>query len=91
MLNWNVRMLGGKKIEAFEILYYKRILKIKWANKVKSEKVLQRIGAKREIWNTIERRVRLIACNFRHLEILTSNTKKKMIEGENWNERMSYY
>lgn len=43
------------------------MLKIKWIEKVRNEKVLEKTGTKREIWNTIvRRRVKMIGHNLRY-------------------------
>lgn len=41
--SWTVEKNERKNIDAFEMWYYKRILKIKWTNKVNNSEVLDKI------------------------------------------------
>lgn len=45
-----------KKVEAFEMWTYRRILKIKWTDKITNEEVLRRLAKEREIVLTIKKR-----------------------------------
>lgn len=53
---WTLTQATVKKIEAFEMWIYRRILKISWVKRVRNETVLQRMGKDREIINTIKKR-----------------------------------
>lgn len=65
-----------KRIKAFEIWCYGRILKIK--------KVLKIIGDEKEIWNTIVgKRVRMIGYSLRYPEMLIL-ILEEIVEGKNW-------
>ena len=41
---WTINSLDKKRIEAFEMWCYRRMLKIKWVDHVTNEEVLNRIG-----------------------------------------------
>uniref|UniRef100_A0A8D8UG11 Uncharacterized protein n=1 Tax=Cacopsylla melanoneura TaxID=428564 RepID=A0A8D8UG11_9HEMI len=45
-----------KKLEAFEMWVYRRILRISWVDKVSNERVIQRMNKEKEIVNTIKTR-----------------------------------
>lgn len=64
---WTINSVDKKRIEAFEMWCYRRMLKIKWVDRVTNEEVLNRIGEKRSLWNTLtKRRDRLIGHTLRH-------------------------
>lgn len=56
-------------------------MKIKWTEKIKNENVLKRIRAKREILNTIVRRVRMVVHNLRQPGMLAL-ILEGMVEGK---------
>ena len=45
-----------KKIEAAEIWFYRRMLKISWTDRVRNDEILHRADTKREIMTAIRRR-----------------------------------
>ena len=53
---WTVKKDMVKKIEAAEVWFYRRMLKISWTDRVSNDEVLQRAGTKREILTAIRRR-----------------------------------
>lgn len=53
---WTVKQNDMKKLEAFEMWCYRRILKISWTDKVTNIKVLERMKKELEIIHTIKRR-----------------------------------
>jgi hypothetical protein len=53
---WTLRKLERKYLESFKIWYWKAMEKIKWSEKVTSEKVLVDIKEKRTLLNNILRR-----------------------------------
>ena len=64
---WTISSLDRKRIEAFEMWCYRRILKIRWVDYVTNEEVLNRIGEKEKLWhNLTKRRDRLIGHILRH-------------------------
>uniref|UniRef100_A0A8D8UNP4 Craniofacial development protein 2 n=1 Tax=Cacopsylla melanoneura TaxID=428564 RepID=A0A8D8UNP4_9HEMI len=54
--SWTLTDTILKKIEAFEMWTYRRILKIKWTDKITNEEVLRRLNKEREIIFTIKKR-----------------------------------
>src|SRR5579871_4379983 len=53
---WTVEPQERRRIEAFEMWCYRRMLGIKWEEHITNEEVLNRIGEKRSIWNYLTRR-----------------------------------
>ncbi|CAH2242692.1 jg7589 [Pararge aegeria aegeria] len=45
-----------KRLEAFEMWAYRRMLKISWTQKVTNEEVLRRVGCQRELWKTVKKK-----------------------------------
>ncbi len=89
---WTIGTQEKKSIEAFEMWCYRRMLKIKWTEKVRNKEVLERMGVEQDIWKMIvKRRVRMIGHNLRHPGILAVLIEG-MVEGKNWKgrQRMSY-
>ncbi|KAI5707314.1 hypothetical protein M8J77_000030 [Diaphorina citri] len=56
MESWTLTNTIMKKIEAFEMWTYRRILKIKWIDKVTNEEVLRRMNKEKEVVHTIKKR-----------------------------------
>ncbi|CAG9835208.1 unnamed protein product [Diabrotica balteata] len=46
--SWTLTEAMEKKLKAFEIWLYRKILRISWTDKITNETVLQRIGKERE-------------------------------------------
>ena len=64
---WTIGSADRKKIEAFEMWCYRRMLRIPWVDKVTNEEVLNRVGEERSIWRTIKmRRDRMVGHILRH-------------------------
>lgn len=64
---WTIGKQERQRIEAFEMWCYRRMLKIRWVDKVTNVEVLNRIGEKRCLWKTLtKRRDRLIGHVLRH-------------------------
>jgi hypothetical protein len=64
---WTIGKTNQKRIEAFETWCCRRVLKIKWMEKVRNEEVYRRIGEERTLWSTIrQRRTKWIAQVVRH-------------------------
>jgi hypothetical protein len=53
---WTIGKTDQKRIEAFETWCWRRVLKIKWTEKVRNEEVHRRIREERTLWSTIHRR-----------------------------------
>lgn len=54
--SWTMDPQTEKRIEAFEMYTYRRILRISWMQKVTNDEVLQRMSKQRELLNTIKER-----------------------------------
>ena len=81
---WTIGTQERKRIEAFEMWCYRRILGIKWTDKVRNKDVLVRIGERMCLWNSLKRRRdKLIGHNVRHPGILLLLLEGK-VEGKNW-------
>ena len=67
---WTVEPQERRRIEAFEMWCYRRMLGIKWEEHITNEEVQSRIGEKRSIWNYLtRRRDRLVGHILRHSEV----------------------
>ena len=77
---WTINSLDRKRLEAFEIWCYRRMLKIRWVDRVTNEEVLNRIGEKRNFWHILtKRRDRLVGHILRHEGIVNL-----VLEGSVW-------
>lgn len=54
--SWTLTEATTKKLEAFELWTYRRILKISWMDKISNTRVLQKLNKEREIMHTVKRR-----------------------------------
>jgi hypothetical protein len=52
---WTIGKIDQKRLEAFETWCWRRMLKIKWTDKMRNEEVYRRIDEERTLWNNIER------------------------------------
>lgn len=53
---WTLKRIDLKRLEAFELWIYRRILRISWIDKVTNEEVLRRMQKDKEVILTIKRR-----------------------------------
>lgn len=53
---WTIKAVDLKKLEAFEMWIYRRILKIPWTHFISNSAVLRRINRERELVQTIKER-----------------------------------
>lgn len=53
---WTLKKLDIRKLEAFEIWLYRRILRVKWTDKVTNMEILKRIKKEKEIIITVKKR-----------------------------------
>jgi hypothetical protein len=53
---WTLTQAEKKRIEAFEMWVWRRMLKISWTEKISNDEVLKRVGEQRNILNIISRR-----------------------------------
>lgn len=51
---WKISTAERKKLEAFEMQCYHKMLKIKWVDRITNETVLNRIKEKKVLWYTIK-------------------------------------
>ncbi|XKL69474.1 hypothetical protein PGB90_007243 [Kerria lacca] len=89
---WTIGTLDRKRIEAFKLWCYRKMLRIKWTEKVRNEEVLRRIRGDRVIWKMlVKRRTRMIGHNLRH-PVRLATVLEGMVEGKNWKgkPRQSY-
>ena len=64
---WTVGEADRKKLEAFEMWCYSRMMKIPWIDKVSNREVLERVKEKRSIWGIVKgRRDRMVGHILRH-------------------------
>ena len=77
---WTIGETERKRIEAFEMWCYRRMLKIRWVDRVTNEEVLNRIGEERSLWrNLTKRRDRMIGHYLRHPGLVNL-----VLEGSVW-------
>uniref|UniRef100_A0A8D8RFD8 Craniofacial development protein 2 n=1 Tax=Cacopsylla melanoneura TaxID=428564 RepID=A0A8D8RFD8_9HEMI len=74
---WTVNERDKKRIEAFEMWCWRRMMKIKWTERMNNERVLELVGETRQIWRMLERRHNWIGHLYRHNEYMVS-----IIEGK---------
>jgi len=53
---WTLREEDKKRVEAFEMWCYRRMMKISWEDRITNEKVLEHVNEKRSILKVIQRR-----------------------------------
>lgn len=53
---WTLTEASSKKLEAFEMWLYRRMLRVPWTDKVSNQEILQRMRKDREVLNTVKRR-----------------------------------
>ena len=81
--NWTIGVSEKKRLEAFEMWCYRRMLKIRRVDKVTNEEVLRQIDEERSIWkNIVKRRDRLIGHILRHPGIVALILEGQ-VEGKN--------
>ncbi|CAG9828977.1 unnamed protein product, partial [Diabrotica balteata] len=56
MESWTLKKIDIKKLEAFELWMYRRILRISWTEKVTNVEVLRRMNKEKEVIFTIQKR-----------------------------------
>ena len=53
---WTIGEVERKRLEAFEMSCYKRMMNIKWMDRITNEEVLGRIGERRTPWKCLKKR-----------------------------------
>ena len=56
MIGWTISPSMEQKLEAAEMWFYRRILRISWTEHITNEEVLRRMGARRKLMNNIRKR-----------------------------------
>ena len=81
---WTLKAQTIKKLEAFEMWIYRRMLKIPWTHRITNEEVLRRIGHERKLIKIIKiRKTAYIGHILRNDKyILMQNIKQERIEGK---------
>ncbi|KAI5729179.1 hypothetical protein M8J77_026485 [Diaphorina citri] len=75
---WTIGKRDQDRIEAFEMWCWRRMMKIKWTERMSNERVLGLVGEQRQIWKMIQdRRHKWIGHLYRHNEYMVS-----IIEGK---------
>lgn len=70
---WTVGKREKKRLEAFEMWYFRRIQRVSWQDRITNEEVLQMAREGRYLWKHIQnRRIRLIGHILRHNSFITS-------------------
>ena len=50
---WTVGIAEKRNIEAFEMWCYRRMLKMRWVDRITNEEILERIGENRNNWRNV--------------------------------------
>ena len=53
---WTIGEAERKRWEAFEMWCYRRMINIKWMDRITNEEVLGRIGERRTSWKSLKKR-----------------------------------
>ena len=79
---WTIGKAERKRLEAFEMWCYRRMMNIKWMDKITNEEVLGRIGERRTLWKSLKkRRGQMMGHTLRHGGLLRGRWERKG-EGE---------
>ena len=75
---WTIGEAERKRLEAFEMWCYRRMMNIKWMDRTTNEEVLGRIGERRTLWKSLKkRRGQMMGQTLRHGGLL-----RDILEGE---------
>ena len=75
---WTLKQNNIKKLEAFEMWLWRKIEGIKWQEHITNEEVLNKVGEKKSLINTITRRQKNWIGHF----LKGNNLIKELIEGQ---------
>jgi hypothetical protein len=75
---WTITAAEQKRRETMEMWCYRRMLKVKWTERITNEEVLRRVGEKRNIINALRRRRGI----FIGLILRYSSLLKTVLEGK---------
>jgi hypothetical protein len=53
---WTITAAEQKRLEAMDMWCYRRMMKVKWTERITNEDVLRIVGEKRYIMNTLRRK-----------------------------------
>jgi hypothetical protein len=53
---WTIAKAERRRIEAFKMWCFRRMLKISWTDMVSNEEVLERMSVRRTLWSSIKKR-----------------------------------
>lgn len=76
---WTIKSRGRKKLEAFEMWSYRRILRIPWTAKRTNLSVLEELGIKKRLYPTIQER---ILRYFGHIARRADDMELLVVEGK---------
>jgi hypothetical protein len=80
---WTVRKREESKLEAFEMWLYRRMLKIKWTDKVTNREVLNRVGEQRGMLSSIDSRKKNWLGHALRRNCLLGDVLEGSVEGKN--------
>ncbi|XP_049957338.1 uncharacterized protein LOC126473992 [Schistocerca serialis cubense] len=80
---WTINSLDKKRIEAFNMWCYRRMLKIRWVDHMTNDEVLNRIGEKRSLWHNLTRRRDRLVGHVRRHQGITNLVLEGSVEGKN--------
>jgi hypothetical protein len=84
---WTMTAAEQKRLEAMEMWCYRRMMKIKWTDRITNVEVVRRVGEMKSIMNTLRRRRgKFIGHILRHSSIL-STVLEREISGKNYRGR----
>ena len=64
---WTIGEEERKRLEAFEMRCFRRMMNIKWMDRITNEEVLERIGERRTLWKSLrKRRGQMMGHTLRH-------------------------
>ena len=53
---WTIGEAERKRLDVFEMWCYRRMMNIKWMDKITNEEVLERIEERRTLWKSLRKR-----------------------------------
>ena len=80
---WTMTAAEKARIEAFEMWCYRRMMRIKWIDRVSNEGVLRRVGEKRSLMKTLRRRRKYLIGHILRYDGLMKTIVEGKVEGKN--------
>ena len=89
---WTLTAAEKSRVEAFEMWCYRRMMKIKWIDRISNEEVLRREGGKRSLLRTLSRERDNLVCHIMRHDGLMKTIVEGQVEGKTGKglSRMSY-